>query len=154
MLLRKLKENYKLIFFLLGLSSCKNDLDKNLFIEQLYVPNSVYTIEDRGKTLSVKNDYFIIHGFKRNDFVKAYIDSFVTMHKKKETAIYRQYSIGFYKYSEYTNIEHLAKNPRDLARYSNENDLVYIYSYSENKLSFFEYKNGKRIYPISNITVE
>ncbi len=154
MLLKKLRENYRLLFILFLLNSCNNKLDKNLFIEQLNVPDSVYTSEDRGDTLIYKNNIFIIHGFKRNEIMKAYIDSFVEKHKKKDAAFYTQYSLSFYKFSEYTNKEYLEKNPRDLVRISQDKDLVYNYIYFNNKLSFFEYENGKIIFPKSSVTVE
>lgn len=86
--------------------------------------------------------------------MKAYVDSFVEKSKGNNPQNYSQYNMTFYKYTSITNNKHIKNNSRDLDWYSQNNDKVYSFEFYNCKLSLFEYKNGKIIYPISNVTVE
>ena len=147
MLLKKLLGSYKLLIVSIVFIGCNDTLNKNVFIESFYVVNYIYSLEDRGKMLTFKGDRFIIHEFKRNKLMKAYVDSFVANNKGINPRSYSQYSMIFYKYSSITNNEHIKNNPRDLDRYSQENDMVYGYFFNGDTLHIQEYKNGKLIDP-------
>jgi len=154
MLLKKLMGSYKLLIVSIVFIGCNDTLNKNVFIESFYVVNYIDSSDDRGKMLTFKGDRFIIHEFKRNKLMKAYVDSFVANNNGNNPQIYSQYNMTFYKYSSITNNKHIKYNPRDLDRYSQNNDKVYSYEFYNGILYFFEYKNGKIIFPISNVTVE
>jgi hypothetical protein len=46
---------------------------------------------------------------------------------------YSNLSIIFYKRSDVTNKAHLKENPRDIDRYSQDNDMIFIYKWSMGK---------------------
>ena len=145
MLLKKLMGSYKLLFVTFVLISCNDSINEKVFIESFYVINHIDSSEDRGKMLISKSDNFLIHEFKRNKLIKAYLDSFVAKNKGINPRSYSQYSMIFYKYSSITNNEHIKNNPRDLDRYSQENDRVYGYFFNGDRLHIQEYKNGELI---------
>lgn len=101
---------------------------------------------------------YIVKNYDDNVETQKLIDSFVyalsDTNFKRSTSI----SIGFYKESSITNPEHLAKNKRDLDRYSQKEDMIYTYYKTFCKNNGYpwikvKYKNGE-LDPPSDIIVE
>lgn len=143
MLLKKLMGSYKLLFVTTVLISCNDSLNKKVVIESFYVVNYIDSSEDRGKMITFKSDNFLIHEFKRNELIKAYVDSFVEKSKGNNPQNYSQYNMTFYKYSSITNNKHIQNNSLDLNRYSQNSDKVYSYEFYNGKLSFLSIKMAK-----------
>ncbi|WP_165585923.1 hypothetical protein, partial [Pedobacter nototheniae] len=62
--------------------------------------------------------------------------------------------ITFYKASDITNLSHLKENPRDLYRYSLDNDMIYEYWWSGHVfLGRTKFKNGEIIDPKNTVIV-
>jgi hypothetical protein len=61
----------------------------------------------------------------------------------------------FYKESEYTNEKALKKNPRNLYRYSQQNDWIFTYTWCNGTfMGRTKIRNGEFVNPGTNITVE
>ena len=154
MLEKLLKAKFKvLLICILGLS-CNNKLSNNVSIEKFTPISEIDSTIDRGKILYFKHENFIIHNFRRNNAMKKFVDEYVEKIKGNSPLKYNQYNILFYKHSSITNVKHLKSNPRDLYRYSQEHDAVYLYVFINNKKSFYEYKNGKMMNPENEVIVE
>jgi hypothetical protein len=69
---------------------------------------------------------------------------------------YNQVEMLFYKESERTNYNHLYNNRKDIDRYSQQNDLIFLFSWSKemNKMYKYRYSNGEIVLPKSEILVE
>lgn len=103
-----------------------------------------------------KNLVFIVDYNSSSSSIDTSISSYVKKIIDTIKGNYNQIGFSFYLRSKITNEEHLKKNPRDLDRYSQENDLLWMYTWEKkkNKMTRFKFKNGEIIYPNSEIKVE
>ena len=143
------------IVLFLALHGCSHSQSKISF-EELTMFGHTDTSIDLGKTRIVKARFYIIEGFRDTKEVEKKIDSFVNKNKDPNLSHYTQFTMVFYKKSSITNIEHLAAHKRDLDRYSQNNDLVYSYYWTDGGKfrERYKYKNGEMVEPKSNIKVE
>jgi hypothetical protein len=140
---------YLLMFIISGFCACK--AQKPFTEKDIVELQHQYTKVDTSNKINVagqvmyrfKERYFIINNF--DDFN----DTLVTGYAKKRfdeiDTLIRTIDICFFKASEYTNIEHLQKTPRDIDRYSSQNDLVYRFRrepYKTSPIQMFKYKDG------------
>jgi hypothetical protein len=103
-----------------------------------------------------KNLVFIVDNNSFSSSIDTIISNYVKKIKDTIKGDYSQIGFSFYLRSKITNEEHLKNNPRDLDRYSQENDLLWMYTWEKkkNNMTRFKFKNGKIIYPNSEIKVE
>ncbi|MBN8681057.1 MAG: hypothetical protein J0L99_00320 [Chitinophagales bacterium] len=87
--------------------------------------NNIYTY---------RTDAYLITSFQNTAAHEAKIDSFVCTIQDSTWARYTECFILIYKKSKYTNNEYTAKNPRDLDRYSMDNDFLYWYTWANGRL--------------------
>lgn len=73
---------------------------------------------------------YLITGFQNTAAHEAKIDSFVCSIQDSTWGRYSECRILIYKKSKYTNNEYISKNPRDLDRYSMDNDFLYWYTWA------------------------
>lgn len=147
---------FTILFTLTIISACSHSKSKVSFVS-MSMFNYIDSTPDRGKPWKAKGDHFIIKGYKDNSETLRSIDSFVNNNKGKMPDDNTQYDMIFYKESSITNIGHLTANPRDLDRYSQNNDMIYDYNWTNNGKLFtrYKYKNGKIIEPeTSDIKIE
>lgn len=103
---------------------------------------------DNGKQIVDKRLNFIIVDYSDNKKTTLLIDSFALKTAGDDFKNYTNYSLTFYKYSNITNIEHLKANPRDIDRYSQDNDMIFDYNWSDGKfLLRKKIKNGRVVEP-------
>ncbi|MCC6723246.1 MAG: hypothetical protein IT258_01960, partial [Saprospiraceae bacterium] len=109
--------------------SC-DTLDGNkLSIEPLQIANRTDTALMNNNLNTYKLEAFLLSGYYNSPVVEAEIDSFVCIRKDSFINNFVQYTMLFYKRSSVTNVKHLVSHPRDLVRYSQNNDMLYEYSW-------------------------
>ena len=127
----------KLLFYILIICSFNACAQKKESIRQFFpyylVHDSVKKYDELG---FVKEESFIISNYKGSQETDKLVDSFILANRDKKYARFDTYFMNFYKESSYTNEAHLAETPRDIDRYSNRHDCVYIYTWNKGK--FFE----------------
>ena len=121
-------KNVILFLFLCTIVSCKQE---PLEFESLVQFSRVDTMSDNGKPYFYKTDVFIVKNYKDNYQNERTVDSFAYKNRAKDLAKYASYQVEIYKYSDKTNIPNLIKNPRDFDDYTFDNDMIYIYRWSE-----------------------
>lgn len=127
---------------IISLASCNPTAKKNnvnqgfkwLDIEPFYAVNQTAGLNDirapiRAGADSSVLEYYLINTSTLDSSTIADLDSFSCNLLGKKLANYNQHMITFFIKSERTNNEHLIKNPRELARYSLDNDLLLIYTW-------------------------
>lgn len=111
-------------------SSCQPKNDPNDMKFSLFNPACwVDTLINNDETYIYKVSSYLVTDFQNTPPHEAKIDSFVCSIQDSTWALYSQYLILIYKKSKYTNNEHIKNNPRDLDRYSQENDFLYQYGW-------------------------
>ena len=93
----------------------------------------VDTLISNEKTYIYKTDAYIVDGYKNTQLDEMKIDSFVCKAKDSYKNSYSYFIILLYKKSKITNNEYISNNPRDLDRYSQENDFLYDYRWEEGR---------------------
>lgn len=117
--------------------------------------NYIDTSLDRGKQVIYKGDYYIVKNYKESKAMEELIDSFVEQNKDTQIQKYTQYRLTFFKESSKTNLSNIMTNPRIIDRYSNDNDRIYEYHWSNGKfLSRWKIKNGEILEPKNDIIIE
>ncbi|WP_410220775.1 hypothetical protein [Pedobacter sp.] len=76
---------------------------------------------------------FIVKDYSNSEEAKKAIDAFA-MEQVKNSEKGITYLLVFYKYSEITNVNHLKAYPRDIDRYSQDNDMIFTYRWLDGKL--------------------
>lgn len=110
---------------------------------------------ENGKVIYHKSDYYIVENFQGFKQSESTIDSFINTQNIEKFKKVSDYQIVFYKASNKTNLKNLSENPRDLDRYSQDNDMILIYSWMNGKfLGKTKWKNGEIISPTGKIIVE
>jgi hypothetical protein len=83
------------------------------------------TIDMKGQKQLAKFEYFIANHFDYSKEATESLDQWVQKNKAADAGNFIQYTVYVYKKSSVTNEEHLKENPRDLDRYSLDNDWIY-----------------------------
>jgi hypothetical protein len=110
---------------------------------------------ENGKVIYHKSDYYIVENFQGFKQSESTIDSFINTLNIEKFKKVSDYQIVFYKASNKTNLKNLSENPRDLDRYSQDNDMILIYYWVNGKfLGKTKWKNGEIFSPSSDIIVE
>lgn len=110
---------------------------------------------DRGKQVIYKSEFYLVKNFREDKTTEALIDRFVNYKKDKQFQKYSDYKMIFYKESDQTNLKNILANRRIIDRYSQENDWIYCYKWSNGKfLSRWKIRNGEIIDPKNDIKVE
>ncbi len=112
------------------LVSCEKKYPK---FESLNQFNSVDTIQQNGRSFITKQLNFIVKDYSNSEEAKKAIDAFA-MEQVKNSEKGITYLLVFYKYSEITNVNHLKAYPRDIDRYSQDNDMIFTYRWLDGKL--------------------
>ena len=90
------------------------------------------------------SESYIMENYRDNSYCNRIVDSVAHALGNANSKKFSSYGLSFYKKSDITNVEHLVENPKDLDRYSYENDLVFSYYWSAGRfMSEDKYKNGK-----------
>ena len=90
----------------------------------------VDTIRHKDKFSTCLIISYLVNGYHSSPEHEIRLDSFVCTIQDSTWNTYDQCLIQFYKKSYYTNNENITRNPRDLDRYSQENDFLYQYRWS------------------------
>jgi hypothetical protein len=113
-------------------NSCRLSNKEEFEIAQFYAADSINyrMFKSVSKdSFNCKFESYLISGYEDSQEFEIKLDSFACNFKDSTYTKYDQYSKIFYKKSEFTNNEHIQKNPRDIDRYSQENDLQYSYTW-------------------------
>lgn len=126
------------------------------------IPLMLFTHTDtsfaNNDTTIVQGYTFIVKNYRDDTETEKLIDSFVFSRRDTNFTMNTSIVITFYKESSITNPEHLAKNKRDIDRYSYKEDMIYTYRQTHYKKKYSGWhkqkiKNGKSLSP-DNIIVE
>jgi hypothetical protein len=140
-------------FILVALLSCISNKHR-MEIRPFTVLNKIDTIHNEKGDAVYKFDCFLVTNFKDNKQSERLIDSFVTKNKAADFNSYTQYEMLFYKQSEITNPNHIKENPRDLDRYSQNNDWIYQYTwFNGGNFTRFKIRNGQIIEPSKKVII-
>lgn len=126
-----------LFFFL----SCQQN--KEITFEPFYVVNFYDSIEIENKKYLKKRIAYLIENYQETLESEMKIDSFVCLNIDPLKKYLDYYSILIYKKSKITNNDHIKADPKDIDRYSQENDLLYIYDWSDGDFASKMKYNGK-----------
>ena len=110
----------------------------------LYKTQTVQVPGSKKGDLSTTESY-VIENYRDNSYCNKIIDSMAHVLGNASNKNLSSYGLFFYKKSDITNVVHLAENPKDLDRYSYENDLVFWYYWSDGLMSKHKMKNGKTV---------
>lgn len=129
-----------------GLSSCNLQRTKPTFVllsvKKEHEPESASTKKIIGYN-------YIVENYIDNKFCEKHVDSFAFKIAKDSINKYSSFVIDFYKASKFTNLKNLKEHPKDLDRYSNTEDYIYNYYWSQGTfLGRRKFKNGEIIEPI------
>lgn len=114
------------VLVFVGLVACRQ---KELF----FLPLSLHEKVDSSIARSSRVQYFIVRGFSNDKECLRQVDAFAEKSKSSDYANFPQYEIVFYKESDQTNLNNIAKDPRVIDRYSQEHDEVLSYKWSNGK---------------------
>ncbi|MEO8174771.1 MAG: hypothetical protein ABI581_16865 [Sediminibacterium sp.] len=135
------------LVFLSCKSQVKNDADQSIY--ELNIFKRVDTLKT-GDTISLhQTRYYVVDKSikekNRDTLIKRFVENFTNDVSDSLVAL----DLMFYKESDITNRQHLESNPRDLDRFSQDNDLVWDFYVNKHKKLFwsFKYKAGKIIEP-------
>lgn len=143
--------NYRfLLLFLITLLSVISCADRNKPIEFIYYEKESGVEKKDSAIVSGSGFVFFVRNYKDDTNTLLAIYEFIEKIKREHPPAETQgtYEISFYRESGKTNLEHLAKNPRDFDRHSFSHDLKYIFKWHDGKfLILWHYRNGKVVYP-------
>jgi hypothetical protein len=101
--------------------------------------NHTDTVFVSGKMQFNRTVTYIINDYRDNKETLKAMDSCAKVVAKNEFKGFTYFGVIFYKSSDITNVAHLKENPRDIDRYSQENDMLFYYVWLNGK--FYERKN-------------
>jgi hypothetical protein len=117
--------------------------------------NYIDTTIFKGRLTINRIDYYLVEDYSDNKHTEHLIDSFAYKNKHVNINDYGLYKMFFYKKSAKTNPKNLSENPRDLYRYSQDHDLIFMYNWINGKFAGrYKLKNGEIIEPKHNIELE
>lgn len=131
-----------LLFLIQG---CFSQSKSKVIFEKINIYNKVDTsyINDKMSTFYI--EYYIISNYKDSKEIDSLVTDFVLKNNQNNFLRYDSYNMLFYKKSHISNKTHLEDSPRDLDRYSQDNDWVYDFSWRGKRKEYVisKYKNGK-----------
>jgi len=151
-----MKQLFLCVVICFSFTSCKSECTHDTIpknpIEELHFLRRSELIESN-KYLS--RSFIICSKYKkakRDTLISQFVQQQLLLCKED----YSQINFYFYKESSYTNPKHLQEHPRDLDRYSQNNDFIWEYNWLQkgNLLLSYQYKKGKIVNPSSTIKVE
>ncbi len=124
-------------------------VNKPIIITQFYPYNKLIdTVISLDKERIYYDNFFLISPYKESKEVENKIDSFVIEYTSSKSYPYNTEEIRlyFYKETKKTNLKAIKQNPREIDRYSNEHDLIFMYII-DNKGNTVrtKYKNGVEV---------
>jgi hypothetical protein len=127
-------------------SSCQIKSDPNKMEMILFEPVCRIDTINNNTINTYKIVSYLADGYYNSAAHEAKIDSFVCSIQDSTWSAYDQCIIQIYQKSKYTNNEYIAKNPRDLDRYSQDNDFLYRYVWANGIFYSKIYLKGKSHY--------
>lgn len=129
------------MLFLIIYGCVNHDAIRFLSITQF---NAVDTLINKDKISYHKKENFIVEHYSENEMNEKAIDSVGMNPRDSNYKSIQDLQIVFYKSSSKTNLKNLKDNPRDIVRYSQDHDLIYIYYHSSGKFLFKQkWHNGE-----------
>lgn len=136
-----------IILFVLIFSSCYNKKSTEIVIEELKQYSSVDTVWETGKSKLYLSKCFIIKNTKNKMIADSVILKYVKTQKDFTFEKFDEWTLAFYRESDITNQLNLAKNYKELVRYSEDHDLLYSVSGTKGrKMNIIKFKNGEMIF--------
>ena len=134
-----------MIFNLLNPSPEVTHISKieNFAIEPFYVINKPNKCDTSNYGNIFYDDYYIVTGYKKSKNQINTLDSFACELLKGVDYKFVERNIHFYSKSNITNNAYILENPRELVRYSYENDFEFKYSKSNG--ANFIYRNKRDV---------
>lgn len=135
---------YGIILFHAG---CQPQNDPNEMKFSLFNPGcGIDTFISNNNMYIYKTNAYLITGFQNTAAHESKIDSFVCSLQDSTWGRYNECRILIYKKSKHTNNEYISKNPRDLDRYSMDNDFLYWYTWGNGIVYSKVAIKGKKYY--------
>lgn len=106
---------------------------KQISFEEITKLRSVDTSYSANGATTIKQIAIIVNNYQSRDEIKKAIDSFAFAKAKNYKDGFNDVLLIFYKASKITNKAHLKENPRDLDRYSENNDMLFTYAWQNGK---------------------
>ena len=153
-------KNYLLFFaVVLLLNACKGQpltFLKEDSIKELTFLRQTDTFKGKDKNELAYGRSYVINTKMNAPEIDTLIGRFVRSEIVNIKDTFDQIILTFYKESDITNETHLKENPRDLDRYSQNNDMIWSFNWEKksNHIYSYKYKNGEIIYPKYDIKVE
>jgi hypothetical protein len=152
-----MKHSFILILLSLSLiqERCSCQTKNKLIFEKVNIFTSVDTSYYDGKMSTFYVEHYIVSNYKDSKAVDSLIADFADKNSQNNCLMYNSYTMLFYKKSSITNKMHLENSPKDLDRYSQNNDLLYVFSWWDKgkKYSKQKYKNGESMEPKAKIII-
>ena len=141
------------LYVFISLTGCGQN-NCSVSFTQFYPANS-NEIVDKGGRITDKINYYIVSNYNDIGACDSMIVQFSKSQVDSSIKNYNSYQQVFYKESKRTNIENLKQKPRDLYRYSQENDMIYNFLWIKGRFSYREkIRNGQSTTPDTLIKVE
>lgn len=143
------------IFILIGLGTMLLACSVQKPLKFILLESSKTFAPETNEKVTFFGDSYIIENYKNNNYSINQVDSFAHYLGRIKKESCNSFTITFYKASDITNLIHLKENPRDLDRYSQNNDEIYDYRWSNGIfLGKTKIKNGKIIDPKSRVIIK
>jgi len=111
-----------------------------IYSDPVYTQISNYSQET--SKLPAKYSYFLVEGYIDSPYCDSVINEFACAHMDSVKA-YTDYYLVYLNKSARTNFKNIKMNPKDLDRYSIQNDLLFQYTWSNGKFLYMEKYNLK-----------
>jgi hypothetical protein len=138
-----MKRHIKLVWILsVSIFACKSGPVEFQKLGQFSKTDSII---DNGKPIYFKTDVYIVKNYYDDKKNESTVDSFAYRNKPADLGNISDYNIVIYKHSKRTDIENLARNPKDFETHSFENDMIYLYRWGGGKWSSKTKFKGRKI---------
>ncbi|MEI6569627.1 MAG: hypothetical protein WCR20_23320 [Verrucomicrobiota bacterium] len=146
-------------FVLITIGSCKmpNNIFNKQLITEVYFLSKYDTIISENKISTYFSKIYIVDKNISEANQDSIIKTFVLIEKKRLKVTADQIDFIFYKESNITNEVHLKKFPKDLDKYSQDNDMVWSFRWHPkygDKMFSLKYYKGEIVYPKSEVIIE
>ena len=125
-----MKSYLYLLVISLAFFSCKR---KEVSFTPLNQYENIDTVYSEDKVFINKQLLYIINNYNDGDEALKAMDSCAKVVAGTSPKGFTNFSIIFYKSSDMTNVSHLKETPRDIDRYSQENDMMLSYDWVNGK---------------------
>jgi len=120
------KMSISIVFLYCSCMSSPNEMEMTLFEPRCRTD----TLMNNNKIYRYKVTPYLVDGYQNTAAHEAKIDSFVCAIRDSTWDDYDECLIPIYKKSKYTNSKNIKNNPHDIYEYSQENDFIYQYRWS------------------------